>query len=70
MEMVGSMLKAKHLPNEYWEIIVPCAIYIMNRCPIRSVSDMVKEEAWTGRNHSVSHMRVFVCMAHIHVSDE
>ena len=37
MEMAGSMMKVKHLPNEYWAEAVSCATYIKNRCPTKSV---------------------------------
>jgi hypothetical protein len=32
MEMSRSMLKEKHLSNEYWFEVVACATYIMNIC--------------------------------------
>lgn len=32
MNMVRSMLKGKHLPNELWGEVVSTATYIMNRC--------------------------------------
>ena len=31
---------------------------------------MVPKEAWSGRKHSVTHMRVFGCVAYAHVLDE
>eukprot|EP00253_Pinus_taeda_P033405 PITA_33405 len=37
MEMARSMLKAKHLPNDYWVEAVAYATYILNRCPTKSV---------------------------------
>ena len=33
MDMVRSMLKAKHLPNEYWAEVVSCGAYILNIYP-------------------------------------
>ena len=33
MEMARSMMKAKHLPNEYWAKVVACAIYIFELSP-------------------------------------
>ena len=53
MEMACSMLAAKHFPNEYWGEAVATAVYIMNRCPTKSVKNKVPQEAWTGMNHSV-----------------
>ncbi len=37
MEMARSMLKANHLPNDYWVEVVVCAAYILNKCPTKSV---------------------------------
>ena len=37
MEMTRSMLKEKHLPNEYWAEAVACSAYILNRCPTKAV---------------------------------
>ena len=31
---------------------------------------MIPEKAWSGRKHSVSHMRIFGCVAYTHVRDE
>ena len=64
------MLTAKHLPNEYWGEAVATAVYIMNRCPIKIVKNKVPQEAWTGMNHSVSHLKKFGCVAYAHVPDE
>ena len=70
MEMARSMLVAKHLSNEYWGEAITTAIYIMNRCSTKSVKNKVPQEAWTGMNHSVSHLKVFCWVAYAHVPDE
>ena len=70
MEMARSMLKAKHLPNEYWAEAVHCAVYILNRCPTKAVMNKVPEEAWSGRKQGVTHMRVFGCVAYAHIPDQ
>ena len=41
MEMACDMLEAKHFPNEYWAEAVAIVVYIMNRCPIKSVKNKV-----------------------------
>ena len=48
MDMVRSMLYCKKLPKSFWAEVVACAIYILNRCPIKSVRDKTPEEAWSG----------------------
>ena len=59
------MMANKHLSNEYWAEAVTTTVYIMNRCPTKSVKNKFPQEAWTGMNHSVSHLKVFGCIAYI-----
>ena len=70
MEMERSMMKAKHLPNEYWTEVVACAVYILNRSPTKSVKDKVPQEAWNDKKNNVSHLIVFGCIAYAHVPNE
>eukprot|EP00253_Pinus_taeda_P021224 PITA_21224 len=70
LDMVRSMLKAKHLPHEYWVEAVTCAVYILNRCPTKAVMNKIPEEAWSGQKQTVTHMRVFGCVAYAHVPDQ
>eukprot|EP00253_Pinus_taeda_P033571 PITA_33571 len=70
MDMVRSMLKAKHLPNDYWAEVVHGAVYILNRCPTKAVMNKVPEEAWSGRKQGVTHMKVFGCVAYAHIPDQ
>eukprot|EP00253_Pinus_taeda_P015635 PITA_15635 len=64
------MLKAKHLPHGYWAEAVTCAVYILNRCPTKAVMNKIPEEAWSGQKQTVTHMRVFGCVAYAHVPDQ
>jgi len=68
MEMAQSMFKAKNLPNKYWGATVKYVVYILNRCPTKSLENFVLEEAWTGRKLDVSHVSIFSCVAYAHVS--
>ena len=70
MEMARSMLASKHLPNEYWGEVVATIIYIMDQCLTKSVKNKVRQEAWTGMNHSVSHLKFFSCVTYSFVLDE
>lgn len=58
------MFKAKNLSNKYWGAIVKYVIHILNRCPMKSLDNIVPKEAWTGRKPDVSHMRLFGCVAY------
>jgi hypothetical protein len=49
---------------------VAIAVYILNRCPTKSVKSRVPQEALTGLKHNVAHLKVFGCVAYTHVPDE
>ena len=46
------------------------AVYLFNRSPTRSVWGKTPQEVWSGRKSGISHLRVFGCIAHVHVPDE
>jgi hypothetical protein len=69
LNMVRSMIAARGVPKRFWPEAVKWAAYVMNRCPTFAVKDMAPEEAWSGNKPSVHHLRVFGCLAHVHVPD-
>ena len=70
MNMAQSMMKEKHRSNEYWGDVVTCSVYILSRTPIKSVKDRVAQQAWSGKCSSISHLRIFGCVAYAHVPKE
>jgi hypothetical protein len=64
------MLNEKNLPNYFWAEVVANVVYIMNRTPTATVHGITPEEKFTGNKPDVSHLRVFSCIAHVHVLDE
>ena len=70
MEMARSMMKTKHLWNEYWDEAVATIVYIMNWCLTKNVKNKVPQEVRTGMNHNVSHLKFFGCVTYAHVLDE
>lgn len=70
MNMVRSMLKGRNLSNEYWAEVVACAIYVINRSPTRIVVNKFPEQAWSSMYCSISHLRVFGCVAYAHFPKE
>ena len=64
MAMAKSVLKEKHLPNEYWIEAVACLAYILNRCPTKAVINKTLEEAWKKKKHNIAHLRIFGCVAY------
>ena len=67
--MARSLLKAKKLPKQYWAEAVSCAMYLLNCCPTRSLQAVTPEEAWSGHKPSVTHLRVFGCVAYAKIPD-
>lgn len=63
MDMVRCMLHFKNLPKSFWADAVSCAIYVLNRCPTKSVFGKTPQEAWSHKKPNISHLRVFGCIA-------
>ena len=60
-----SKLKAKGLPGRLWGEAVATAVYLLNRCPTKSVEGMTPFQAWHGKKPAVHHLRIFGCIAHV-----
>jgi transposase InsO family protein len=67
MNMVRSMLTGRCVPKRFWPEAVVWATYVINRSPTLSVKNVTPEEAWSDVKLSVSHFRVFGCLAYAHV---
>ena len=63
------MLNEKGLPDFYWAEAVATAVYIINRTPTAAIHDMTPEERYTGRKPDISHLKIFGCIAYVHVSN-
>ena len=64
------MLNEKGLPDFYWAEAVATAVYIMNRTPTAAIHGMTPEERYTGRKPDISHLKIFGCIAYVHVPNE
>ncbi len=58
------------MPHHYWAEAVATAVYFMNRTPTAAVHGMTPEEKYSGRKPDLSHLKVFGCIAYVHVPDE
>jgi len=70
MDMARSMMKERHLSNEYWGDAVACSVFILNRSLSKSVMNHVPQEAWDRKPCNVSCFRIFGCVAYAHVPKE
>ena len=60
----------KSMPKHFWSEAVHTVVYIMNRTPTAVVHGMTPEERFTGKKPDVSHLKVFGCVAYVHVPYE
>jgi hypothetical protein len=65
-----AMLNEKNLPNYFWAKAVATAVYIMNPTPTVAIHGMTPKEKFISKKPDVSHLRMFSCIAYVHVHDE
>ncbi|PKI72007.1 hypothetical protein CRG98_007623 [Punica granatum] len=71
VDMVRTILRAKHLPKHFWVKAIICVVYLLNRCPTKGLEQLkIPVEVWSGQTPSVNHFRVLRCIASAHVPDE
>jgi len=58
------------LPNYFWDEAITTIVYIMNRTPTTTVHNMTPKKKFTSKKLNVSHLRVFGCIAYMHVPEE
>ncbi|GAA0141429.1 transmembrane signal receptor [Lithospermum erythrorhizon] len=68
MNMVRTMLVVKNMPRSFWPETVLWTFHVLNRCPTLSVKNMTPQQAWNGIKPSLSHFRIWGCIAHAHVN--
>ncbi len=70
IKIARAMLNEKNLPYYFWVEAVATIVYIMNRKPTAIVHGMTLEEKFIGKKPNVSNLKVFGCIAYVHVPDE
>ena len=62
--MVRSMMGFATLPLSFWGYALETACHLLNNVPSKSVVS-TPYEIWTGRKPSISHLRVWGCLAYV-----
>ena len=70
MDAVRSMLHHANLSDSFWPLAVQAATYVKNRCPTVAVQHMTPYQAWHGRRPDLHSLRVFGCVAHLHIPEK
>ena len=69
-EIARALMSEKNMPKYFWAKAVHTAIYVMNRTPTTGIHDMTPKERYTCVKSDVSHLKVFGCIAYVHIPDE
>ncbi|CAL8992316.1 unnamed protein product [Prunus brigantina] len=65
VEMAKSMLHEKGIPYEFWAETVNTAVYLLNRCPTKSLKKVTPFEAYIGRKPGIAHLKIFGSPCHV-----
>ena len=66
-EKVRSMLSHAALSHGFWAEAMQTAIHLINRSPNKRLDNKVPEEIWSRKPPSYKHLRVFGCVAYVHI---
>ena len=66
-ERARSMRLHAGLPKFFWADAISTAAYLINRGPSVPLNGELPEEAWTGKEVTLLHLRVFGCVSYVHV---
>ena len=58
------------MPHSFWAEAVSTAVYIMNKTLTGAIHDVTPEERFTVKKPDLVHLKVFGCIAYVHVPDE
>ena len=70
VEKARTLLKHAGLPNEFWAESVSTAVYLENLTPLASRKFITSSELWHSKKPSYDHLKVFGCLAYVHVGKE
>ena len=63
-------MSERNLPHYYWVEAVHTIVYIMNSYPHNGCTWSYAEEKFIGTKLDLSHLKVFGCIAYVHIPDE
>lgn len=67
VERVRCLLSQAKLPRYFWGEALSTVVHVLNLTPCVSLNFDVPNRVWSGKDVSYDHLRVFGCMAYVHV---
>ena len=69
-DQVTAMLNEANLPIQFWFHAFVAFLHVLNRTPTAPLPDQTPHEAWLKKKPDVSHLRVWGCLAYVHVQKD
>ena len=69
-ERITAMLNESGLSKAFWTECLAALVHVLDRCPTSAVKGITPYEAWYKRKPDVSHLRVWGCLAYVHVQKD
>jgi hypothetical protein len=67
MEAVKAMIHDQDLSMYLWAEATRTIVYVQNKSPHKVLENKTPEEVFSGKVPEVSHLRIFFCLAYIHI---
>ena len=64
------MLSEAGLPSSLWGEALAAQVYVFNLCPTSAVLAKTLCEAFYGRKPNIAHLRIWGCLAYVHVQKD
>mgnify|MGYP000005149933 CR=1 FL=1 len=64
------MLAHAKLLKIYWVNALMTVVYIINRSPSIPLEGDIPQRVWSGKEVSYRHLRVFGCLAYVHIAKD
>lgn len=69
-ERARSMRIHAGLPKQFWADAISTAAYLINHGPSVPLNFGIPDEVWSGKEVNLSHLKIFGCVAYVHLSDK
>lgn len=70
IEKARCMILHSKMSKVFWSEAVLAAVYLINRCPTNALKDRLPAELWYGERPDLRKLRVFGCVAYLHIPKE
>ena len=68
LEKVRCVRLQAGLSKAFWVDTVDAAYYLVNRSSHTRLDGCISEKKWSGKKVELGHLRVFGCMAYVHIT--